>query len=134
MPSIEGPIEMVKGMRNSKSSPLISLLTPPEVGSEGKKKSKPEIKFDENQEDLPITYHISHEAHFGPSPSSVSRSQPPSQNKPKATVLTSAPELVPIIKLQPQGSEPSAFQTDARDLIGYQNLFSARGDASYYFY
>ena len=46
--------------------PLISLLTPSDVGSERKKEKKPEIKFDENQEDLPIMYHVSHEAHFGP--------------------------------------------------------------------
>ena len=43
---------------------LISLLAPSEVGSERKKEKKPEIKFDENQEDLPIIYHLSHEAHF----------------------------------------------------------------------
>ena len=82
--------------------PLISLVTPPpEVRSERKKEKKPEIKFDENQEDLPIMYHVSREAHFSPSPGFVSRLQTPSQNKLEAIVLTPALELASIVKLQP---------------------------------
>ena len=107
--SIEVRIRTVKGMGNPKGYPSDIVADSPEVGSERKKEKKPEIKFDENQEDLPIMYHVSHEAHFGPSPSSVSRSQTPSQNKPEATVLTPAPELAPMVDLQPQSSEPSAF-------------------------
>ena len=89
---------------------------PSEVGSERKKEKKPEIKFNENREDVPIRNHVSHEAHSGHSPSSVSRLKTPSQNKPEATVLTPAPELAPIVKLQPQGSETSAFQADTGDV------------------
>ena len=55
--------------------------------SEKKKKKQPEDKFDENRGDLPIMYHLYHEAHFGPSPSSVSRSETLSQNEPEATLL-----------------------------------------------
>ena len=131
---IEVQIETVKGMGNPKGYPSDIFADPPEVESERKKEKKPEIKFNENQEDVPIMYHVSHEARSGHSSSSVSRSQTPSQNKPEATVLTPAPEPAPTVKLQPQGSEPSASQADARDVIRRRNGFSARGDAPYYFY
>ncbi|PUU81801.1 hypothetical protein B9Z19DRAFT_1163518, partial [Tuber borchii] len=45
-PSIEAQIETVKGIRSLKGYPL-------EAGSTRKKEKKPQIKFDENQEDLP---------------------------------------------------------------------------------
>ena len=96
-------------MGNQNGYPSDISADPTDVGSERKKEKKPEIKFNENQEDVPIMYHVSHEARSGHSSSSVSRSQTPSQNKPEATVLTPAPELAPIVNLQPQSSEPSAF-------------------------
>ncbi|PUU81776.1 hypothetical protein B9Z19DRAFT_1121679 [Tuber borchii] len=122
--SIEVQIEAAKGMMN---------LNPKEVGSERRKEKKPEIKFDENQEALPTMYHVSHKAHPGPSPSSVSRSQTPSQNKPEAIVLTPAPELTlgPIVKLRPQGSEPSAFQADTGDVIRQQKRILSQGRCLY---
>ena len=121
-------------MGNQNGYPSDISADPTEMGSERKKEMKPEIKFNENKEDVPIRNHVSHEAHSGHSPSSVSRLQTPSRSKPEGTVLTPALELAPIVKLQPQGSEPSAFQADPGDLLRCHNGFSARGDASCYFY
>ena len=49
-------------------------------------------------------------------------------------LLTLALDLAPIVKLQPQGSEPSAFQADTGEVIRRHNGFSGRGDVSCYFY
>jgi len=54
---IEVQIEMAKGMGNPKGYHSDIFADLPEVGSERRKEKKPEIKFNENQEDLPIIYH-----------------------------------------------------------------------------
>ncbi|PWW74811.1 hypothetical protein C7212DRAFT_358672 [Tuber magnatum] len=134
--SIELQIEAIKGMGNPRGYPsdISADLSEAEVESERKKEKKPEIKFNENEGDAPLMYHVSHEAHSGYSSTSISRSQTPSQNRPEAAVLAPAPESAPTVKLQPQGRELSASQADARDVIRCGNGSSARGDAPYYFY
>ena len=102
-------------MGNQNDYPSDISADPTDVGRERKKEKKPEIKFDENKEDVLIKNHVSHEAHSGHSLGSVSRLQTPSQNKPEATP---APEIAPIVKLQPQGSEPCAFQADTETYYG----------------
>ncbi|RPB00044.1 hypothetical protein L873DRAFT_1681819 [Choiromyces venosus 120613-1] len=135
--SIGLQIEAVKGMGNPKGYPS-DTFDDPEVESERKKEKRPEIKFNENGEDVPLMYHVSHEARSGHSSSSISRSQTPSDNKPEAAVSVSAPEpapeLAPAAKLQPQDTGLSASQAKARDTIRRRNGISARGDTPYYFY
>ena len=60
---IEVQIEKINGMGSPKGYPSTISPNPSEVGSERKKEKKPEIKFNENQEDVPIRNHVSHEAH-----------------------------------------------------------------------
>ena len=121
---IEVRVEKILGMGNQNGYPSDISADLTDVGSERKKEMKPEIKFNENQEDVTIRNHVSHEAHSGHSPNSVSRLQTSSQNKPEAAP---APEIASIVKLQPQGSEPSAFQADTGDVLRCHNRFSAGG-------
>ncbi|CUS11511.1 unnamed protein product [Tuber aestivum] len=134
--SIELQIEAIKGMGNPRGYPSDTSADIPEaeVESERKKEKRPEIKFNESEEDVPLMYHVSHEARSGHSSTSISRSQTPSQNKPEVAVSVPASESAPTAKLHPQDGELSASQVDARDVIRRGNGGSARGDAPYYFY
>ena len=96
--SIEVRIETVKGMGNPKGYPSHIVADPQRWGARERKKRSRKSNLMRTKR---IMYHVSHKARLGPSPSSVSRSQTPSQNKPEATVLTPAPELALIVNLQP---------------------------------
>ncbi|KAG0125949.1 hypothetical protein HOY82DRAFT_492159 [Tuber indicum] len=132
--SIELQIEAIKGIGNPKGYLPDTFASLPEVESERKKEKKLEIKFNGNEEDVPLMYRVSHEARSGHSSSSISRSQSPSQSKPGAAILVPASESTPTAKLQPHDSEISASQVDARDAVRRRNGSSARGDVPYYFY
>ena len=62
---IEVQIEKINGMGSPKGYPSIISANRSEVGSEREEERRPEVRFNENQEDVPIRSHISHEAHSG---------------------------------------------------------------------